>query len=149
MAVSTAKLRDKIKGMTGVDIMIDDKTFKSTYQIIQEMSKVWDKLSDIDRTAVLELMAGKNRSNQVAALISNFSQAEKAYETSINSTGSAAKENAAYIDSIQGRIAQLKATFEDLSSDVIDSELFKFIITNMNVFFCFLGSFCFKIFFYF
>ena len=132
MAVSTAKLRDKIKGMTGVDIMIDDKTFKSTYQIIQEISKVWDKLSDIDRTAVLELMAGKNRSNQVGALISNFAQAEKALETSINSTGSAAKENAAYIDSIQGRIAQLKATFEDLSSDVIDSELFKFIITTLN-----------------
>lgn len=35
------------------------KTFKSTYQIIQEISKVWDDLNDIDRTAVLELMAGK------------------------------------------------------------------------------------------
>ena len=59
MATSTAKLRDKIKGMTGVDIMIDDTTFKSTYSIIQEISEVWDDLNDIDRTAVLELMAGK------------------------------------------------------------------------------------------
>lgn len=59
MATSTAKLRDKIKGMTGVDIMIDDKTFKSTYQIIQEISKVWDDLDDISRSSVLELMAGK------------------------------------------------------------------------------------------
>ena len=58
MAVSTAKLRDKIKGMTGVDIMIDDNNFKSTYQIIQEISKVWDELKDIDRSAVLELLAG-------------------------------------------------------------------------------------------
>lgn len=58
MAVSTAKLRDKIKGMTGVDIMIDDNNFKSTYQIIQEISKVWDDLKDIDRSAVLELLAG-------------------------------------------------------------------------------------------
>ena len=55
MAVSTAKLRDKIKGMTGVDIMIDDKTFKSTYQIIQEISKVWDNLSDIDRTEIVQM----------------------------------------------------------------------------------------------
>lgn len=132
MATSTAKLRDQIKGMTGVDIMIDDSTFKSTYQIIQEISKVWDKLNDIDRTAILELMAGKNRSNQVSALISNFSQAEKAYDTSVNSEGSAVKENAAYIDSIQGRIAQLKATFQDLSNDVINSELFKFIVTSLN-----------------
>ena len=61
MATSTAKLRDKIKGMTGVDIMIDDKTFKSTYQIIQEISKVWNDLDDISRTSVLELMAGMQR----------------------------------------------------------------------------------------
>lgn len=59
MAVSTAKLRDKIKGMTGVDIMIDESTFKSTYTIIQEISKVWNDLDDISRTSVLELMAGK------------------------------------------------------------------------------------------
>lgn len=77
-------------------------------------------------------MAGKNRSNQVSALISNWSQAEKALETSINSTGSAAKENAAYIDSIQGRIAQLKATFQDLSSDVISSELFKTLVVSLT-----------------
>ena len=55
MAVSTAKLRDKIKGMTGVDIMIDESTFKSTYQIIQEISKVWDNLSDIDRTEIVQM----------------------------------------------------------------------------------------------
>ena len=94
MATSTAKLRDKIKGMTGVDIMIDESTFKSTYQIIQEISKVWDKLSDIDHTAVLELMAGKNRSNQVAALISNFSQAEKALETNARRVVAAASASA-------------------------------------------------------
>lgn len=58
MATSTAKLRDKIKGMTGVDIMIDESTFKSTYTIIQEISKVWNDLDDISRTSVLELMAG-------------------------------------------------------------------------------------------
>lgn len=62
----------------------------------------------------------------------NWDQAEKALQTSINATGSAAKENAAYIDSIQGRIAQLKATFEDLSSDVINSELFKTLISLLN-----------------
>ena len=55
MATSTAKLRDKIKGMTGVDIMIDESTFKSTYQIIQEISKVWDNLSDIDRTEIVQM----------------------------------------------------------------------------------------------
>ena len=72
----------------------------------------------------------KNRSNDIASLLKNFSQAEKSLETSLNSAGSAAKENAAYIDSIQGRINQLKATFEDLSSDLIDSQLVKTIVNG-------------------
>ena len=55
MATSTSKLRDKIKGMTGVDMMIDESTFKSTYQTIQEVSKVWDNVSDIDRTEIVQM----------------------------------------------------------------------------------------------
>lgn len=76
-------------------------------------------------------------------MIQNFSQAEKALETSINSAGSAVKENAAYIDSIQGRIAQLKATFEDLSADVVNSELFKNAVSFLNTL---LVKLCIKIF---
>lgn len=132
MAVSTAKLREQLKGMTGVDIMIDDKNFKSTYQIMKELSEVWDDLSDIDRSAVLELIAGKNRSNQAGALLSNFSQAEAALETSLNSAGSAAKENEAYLNSIEGKLAQLKATLQDLSVDFLNSESVKDFIELLN-----------------
>ena len=66
-----------------------------------------------------------NKRNQVSALLSNFSQAEASYETSLNSLGSAAKENAKYLDSIEGKVAQFKATFQDLSSTVLDSSLVK------------------------
>lgn len=70
----------------------------------------------------------KNRSNDIASLLQNFSQAENALQTSLDSVGSAAKENAAYIDSIQGRLNQLKATYEDLSSDLLSSTLIKNIV---------------------
>lgn len=37
MADSTAKMRKDILGLTGVDIMIDENTFKNTYQTISEI----------------------------------------------------------------------------------------------------------------
>lgn len=47
--------RKNILELTGVDIMIDEKTFKSTYQIMLEIADKWSELSDVDRTSLLEM----------------------------------------------------------------------------------------------
>lgn len=55
MVTSTSKLRDKILALTtvdggkGVDIMSDNDTFKSTYEIMKGISEVWNDLSDINQ----------------------------------------------------------------------------------------------------
>ena len=49
LASSTSKLRDEIKALTGVDIMLDENTYKSTAQIIQEIGASWDKLTDVSQ----------------------------------------------------------------------------------------------------
>lgn len=59
LASSTSKLRDEIKALTGVDIMLDENTYKSTAQIIQEIGASWDKLTDVSQAAVLEKLAGE------------------------------------------------------------------------------------------
>ena len=59
LVTSTSKLQAKIKALSGVDIMIDSENFKSTYQIMKEISAVYDDLKDIDKTALLELIAGR------------------------------------------------------------------------------------------
>lgn len=60
MAESTADLREEIKALSGVDIMIDDNTFKSTYKIIEELAAKWKDLTDIQQASITELIAGKN-----------------------------------------------------------------------------------------
>ena len=61
MADSVSKLRTEIQKLTGVDIMIDDNTFKSTYQILKEISAVWNNLTDVTQANVLELMFAKRQ----------------------------------------------------------------------------------------
>ena len=58
MAESTAALRKEVMALAGVDIMQDDTTFKSTYQILDELSTKWSDLTDIQQASLTELLAG-------------------------------------------------------------------------------------------
>ena len=130
MADSISKLRTEILQLTGgrVDIQLDANTFKSTTQILRELSQVWDSLSDITQANILERVGGKRNANVVAALINNFETVDEVIEATSNSTGSALAENEKYLDSINGKIAQFKATFEALSMSVVDSGLVKLVV---------------------
>lgn len=56
---STSKLQEKIKALSGVDILTDAGAYKDTYTILKEIGQVWEDMSDIDQAALLELMAGE------------------------------------------------------------------------------------------
>lgn len=126
---STSKLQAKIKALTGVDIMLSPTEFKSTYQIMSEVAKVWNDMTDINRSSFLEVAAGKTRANQVASLLNNWSQAEKALDNALNSAGTAAKENAVYLESVEGKLSQLKATAQSFSQDIFSSNWIKWFIS--------------------
>lgn len=130
MAESTSKLREQISALTnvdgtgGFDIMLNDKEFKSTYDIIEGIYQVWDKMDDIDQAALLELLSGKTRAQGLSALISNFGQAQEALETSLNSEGSALEENERYMQSIQGHLEQLANSWQQLwNSDIAREQI--------------------------
>jgi TP901 family phage tail tape measure protein len=134
MANSVSELRSKLKSLTGVDIMSDaaGKNFKSTYQIMKELSQVWGNLSDVTQANVTELISGKRGGQATSALLNNFSVAEDAMKQAANATGSALAENAKYLDSIQGRLAQLDASFQSLSTHVLDSGIVKYTVSFLT-----------------
>ena len=131
MAGSVSKLRSELKSLTGVDIMKDaaGTEFKSTYQILKEISAVWDKLTDVSKANVTEMLGGKRNSNAVLSVIEQFSIAEKSMEDAANSSNSAMTEQERMMDSIEGRLKQLNASFEKFSNDVLSSDLVKFFVT--------------------
>lgn len=126
---STADLQKMIKSMTGYDILEKDgKTFKSIYNIVLNISKVWNKLSDTNQSALLQALAGKQQSNALSAALSNTKLLEKSYQEAMNSAGSAAEEEKKYQTSIKYSIEQNKAKLEELSNDFLSSDLLKGII---------------------
>ena len=128
VVTSKSKLRSKIKGYTGIDILTDSGAYKSTYEILLEISKVWDDLTDKDRAGLLEMLAGKTRSNTAAAILSNTKDLEAAYKSAMEAEGSALAENEKYLDSIQGRIDLFNNSIQTMWNTELDSGIIKFVI---------------------
>lgn len=127
MADSVSELRSEILRLTGqeVDIMDGDK-YKSTVQVLRELSEIWDELSDTTRTNITEMLGGGVRNaNIISALMNSFDTVEEVLEKTTDSTGSALAENEKYLDSIAGKTAQFQAAFETLSSTAINPEIIK------------------------
>lgn len=126
MAESTAKLREEVLALSGVDIMLDNDTFKGTYQILDELSEKWADLTDIQQASLTELIAGKRQGNIVSALMSNFDIARETLDTAMNkSAGSAERELSNYQKGIEYSLDRFTAQFQELSTTTLSSDLFK------------------------
>lgn len=131
---SISKIQTQILNQTNGAVNIFDKNgnFKSTYEILKGISKVWSDISQVNQAALLETIAGKQRGNQISALIQAFQsgQIEKAYEASINSAGSAMQEQERWMESLEAKTQQLEAAFQSLSSTVFDSDFLKILVDS-------------------
>lgn len=126
MATSTAKLQESLKQLAGVDILEDGGTaFKSTFQIMRELAGAWDNISDMNRAAIIEQVAGKRGASYFSSMMMNWEDAEEAYKEAMNSAGSAVKENEAFLNSIEGRKQLFKSAFESLSNNLLNGDLVK------------------------
>lgn len=128
MAESTAKLQEEILALSGVNIMKDKDTFKSTYEILDELATKWQNLTDIQQASITELIAGKRQGNIVSALMNNFETARRATETAVNSTGSALKEQEEYEKGIEYSLKRLEAVFQEFANHILDSNFIKGVI---------------------
>ena len=129
LVTSTSKLREKVKALTGgFDIMKDKDTYKDIYDIIVGIGERWSDLNDISRADLLETLAGKQRSNALAAALDNVEIIKQAYATANDSDGSAERELKNYEQGIEYHIERFQAAFQELSTDTISSNLFKGIV---------------------
>ena len=117
---SSSKMQETIKGLSGVDIMLNPTTFKPTFDIMVEISKVYDSLKDVNQAALLEALAGKKNATVVKSIITNIKDLEGAYQTALNSEGALAKATEIYNNSIEGRSKQMQASFQGLSASILD-----------------------------
>lgn len=122
-----SKMQGQVLNLTHgkVNIFDDVGNFKSTYDILQGIADVWKELNSVEQADLLETIAGKHRANDVAAIIGNWQNVEKAAKSAAEAEGSAMEEQAKYADSIQGRVNSLTAMWQEFSNTVLSSNAVK------------------------
>lgn len=130
---SISKIQTQILNLTHgkVNIFDDAGNFRNIYDIMADISKIYNELTDTDRASLLEIISGKNRANAIQALLDNWGNVKKATEAAYNSAGTAYAENEKYLNSLEGHIAQLETTWQSLSNDVLDSEFVKGLVDGL------------------
>ena len=107
----------------GIALYDSSGQMRSTYDILADLASKWDSLDKNTQQYIAITSAGTNQLNNFLALMNNFDHAAEATATSLNSAGSAMRENEAFQESLEYQTNNLKATFQDLANNVIDKEL--------------------------
>lgn len=130
LAQGFSKYAEEIKALTGFDIMVDGSTdtYKDIYDIFEGISKVWDDLSDTQQARISEILGGTRQLQVISSILGNWGDAAGAYADAMASAGTATEANTIYMDSINGRIGVLNATFQEFSNNLLNSGLIKFFV---------------------
>ncbi len=82
-------------------------------------------MSDTDASALLELIAGKHRSNQVSSILGNMAEANELLNSSLNAAGTASNEYQIYLDSAKASTERFGVAMTETYNNVINGETVK------------------------
>ena len=125
LAQGLSKYREEIKALSGVDIMKDESTYKDMYDIFVQLAEVWDNMEDVSQSRVAEILGGTRNTSGIMSTITNIKDAIGAYSSAMDSAGTATEANNVYMDTTKAKVGELKAAFQELSSDFISSNFTK------------------------
>ena len=129
--VEESKYQEMVNALTKKHVDLVDKVtgeYRSTYDIIRDIARVWKDMTSMEQAAVVEALAGTRQQNIFASLMTQFGAAEDAMEQMEGSAGALQQSYDIYLNSIQAHIQTFKAAFDELSKTVVDSDFAKGVI---------------------
>lgn len=106
----------------GIAIKDQNGQLRNLYDVLKDTADIWDTLDENEQKYFLNIQAGANQTRNLAALMENFGVAIDATATAMNSAGSAAEENGRVMESLQKKIDNLKAAWENFSTNTITKD---------------------------
>ena len=128
-----ADLREEVKNYAnGFDILKDDGSFKSTYEIFKGIGKEWSNMTSMQQAKLGEDLFGKHNLTTGYAILQNYQQLDKVMNTIGDSAGSVNQEFNRYLDSTSAKIEILKNTISEKWVSLIDSNTTKGVVQEIT-----------------
>jgi chromosome segregation ATPase len=128
---TVAKLQKEFNGATkGVVNIVDQTTgqLRNAYDILNDLDSIWGTLDKNTQEALAFDAAGTRQKSVFLSILDNWDMVKTSVQSATDSVGSADKENKKYLDSISGRLEAFSSSFQQLSQEIVNSDLLKSVV---------------------
>lgn len=124
-AMTDAEYDNLVQSLTRASVSLTDAKgeLRSTYDILQDIANVWGNMTKNDQAALAETLAGTRQQNIFYSLINQFNEASKAMDAMTSSAGAMSSANSVYMESVGAKADRMEASFQELSSTLLDSSI--------------------------
>lgn len=109
----------------GVKVRKSNDEFRDLQDILKDLAREWQTMSDVEQSEIAELAAGKNQANVFKSLMQSMDRVIELEEEAANGAGAALLANEKYMDSYTGKMNTLKGVWQNFSANLVDSGSFK------------------------
>lgn len=128
---SIAAASKALKDYAGIST-IENGQLRKASDVLEELAGKWDTLTETQKAAVSEGVAGKRQANVLMALMGDWETYHQMLTDYANGAGSAMQENEIYLDSWEAKTQQIKASWTELINSIIESDTIKEVLTGIN-----------------
>lgn len=110
----------------GVSLWADAEQtkYRSLKDYLSDIAKIWDEISEGNRTDLLEKLFGKRGASVGSAILGNFEQVENAIEEMQNAAGSSDREMSIIRDSLEFKLNAIKQEWIETLTTITDRKDF-------------------------
>lgn len=130
--LATANLTAEMNAY-GIAITDANGELLSTYEILGNIANAWDELDTTQRAAIASTVAGTRQQAIFYSIMANWEEAEEIAGSAEAATNSLQNAQEEYLNSIEGQMAQLSASWEDFSTNLLDSDLVKTLVNILEL----------------
>lgn len=108
----------------GVSVLGSDGKMRQVGSIMEDLMKVWSNIDSTQKNAIATTLAGKYQLARFEALMNRSDMYNEYKNASQNAGGTLDVMNEKYMNSLEGRMNKLQATFEGMISKIFESDDF-------------------------
>lgn len=123
---------DKALKSVGISLKDAQGQFRDLDDVFLELSSKWDTLDRNTQRYIATIAAGSRQQSRFIAMMEDYDRTMQLVEVAQDSAGRSSEQFAKYQDTVEYKINQLKNSWEQFRSSLIDSDIFKDIIDGLT-----------------
>ena len=100
--------------------------------ILKDTAARWTTMTDVEKQYLSEMAAGNRNRNIFVNIMDSMAKSTELYNEALNSNGTMMEIQNKYMDTFEGKLGTLQASFESLSSNMLNSDLMKGTVDGLS-----------------